>query len=1377
VDEGASDVLLRGEPWATEDDALRWTRTAVAVLTDPSAAADRARLTGAIQMLRDAIAATPENSADLAGRLSNLSGALQLAYARFGMADYLDESVTQGRKALALTAPGDPHSASHASNLAAALRLRFEVSSNLSDLEEGIAAGRLAVTGSEATSQRLPGRLSNLCNALRTHWERTSDRRSLRDAIDFGWRAAELAGSGHPQRASVLSNLGSALHARYGVTGELDDLLGAVSAGEECLALTSADDDDAAGRLSNVGLTLRDLYTQTSEPAHLDRAVALARRAVECCSQERNVAAVLSGLSGSLLMRFEAADTMADLVEGIDTAREALAAAPVGYPARAAALLNLSNAVQVQAETMGESGTVDEAITLAEEAISCIPADHPHQGALHNGLAVALRLRFEESGRSADVDRAVLAGHTAVALLRLTRPDSSVARALANWSAALQARYEYSGRQPDLDEAVRHAREAVQLTGETAPERARQASTLVNALRLRFESTDDPIVLDEAVAVAQVAVDGTPLPGAQRAPRLINLSVVLRARAELGLSRADADAAVEQAREVRALLDPAHPLRVAATADLALALQTRYEIEGRAEDLDEAVGYGWEAVDHTRSGHPDRARYLSNHGATLHSRFELTGASADLDAAIEALRESVDATAAGDIRRAGRYSNLSSVLRERFALLGERENAAESVTAARAAVASAPAGHPDRASYLTKLALALTAAPDGAGDAAVSGAVAEDSMEEARLVLAEAVAATPRTSPTYLDRLSNQAGLLLRLFDRMGSEEHLNAAVSLVQRVVDAAPAEHPGLVAYWSNLGRARYTRFERTGEDSDREAAEHAFRDAARRVTAPPATRAAVARGWAAAAAAASDWPTAVEAGALAIQMLAQTIDRGLVRPDQERRLTPGQGTASMVAACCAQAGELARAVELLDQGRGVLIGQALDMRSDVKELAENDEKLAVRFADIINRLDAPLENGFDHAEPRRNARTWALVQERRRAVAAEFEAVIADIRRRRGFERFLLAPELAQLQEAATAGPVVAINVHGIRSDALIVTPAGVTKVELPALTPAAVNQQALKLLAAVETATDPDESASERLEAETAITEVLAWLWDHVAEAVLDRLDEDGLWEQYTHSRRLWWCPTGALAYLPLHAAGRPGVHGSVCELPCSVMGRVISSYTPTLRALLDARQPLVPPRTRPPEIAVVTMPTTPGESALRNAAREGEAIAEAFPRRVQRLTGPDALRDRVLAALADRSWAHLACHGVTDLEQPSESALLVHDHLSAPLTVSDIARLRLRRAELAYLSACTTARPGVRLLDESIHLASAFQVAGYRHVVATMWPVQDIGALRIARSVYAMLGRSGSPADSAQALHTAILGARSRAPRRPSTWASFVHYGA
>jgi hypothetical protein len=99
-------------------------------------------------------------------------------------------------------------------------------------------------------------------------------------------------------------------------------------------------------------------------------------------------------------------------------------------------------------------------------------------------------------------------------------------------------------------------------------------------------------------------------------------------------------------------------------------------------------------------------------------------------------------------------------------------------------------------------------------------------------------------------------------------------------------------------------------------------------------------------------------------------------------------------------------------------------------------------------------------------------------------------------------------------------------------------------------------------------------------------------------------------------------------------------------------------------------------------------------------------------------GPaDALHDKVVRALPHCRWAHFACHPTNDLTDPSAGSLLLSDHLTRPLTVLDLTRLRLDDAELAFLSACATARTGPRLADEAIQLATAMQLVGYRHFVA------------------------------------------------------------
>jgi CHAT domain-containing protein len=157
--------------------------------------------------------------------------------------------------------------------------------------------------------------------------------------------------------------------------------------------------------------------------------------------------------------------------------------------------------------------------------------------------------------------------------------------------------------------------------------------------------------------------------------------------------------------------------------------------------------------------------------------------------------------------------------------------------------------------------------------------------------------------------------------------------------------------------------------------------------------------------------------------------------------------------------------------------------------------------------------------------------------------------------------------------------------------------------------------------------------------------------------------------------------------------------------------------------------------------------------------------------------PPATVADVLEALPTSRWAHFACHALSDLTQPSSSRLLLGDGRDHPLSIMDVLELDLGGVELAFLSACATARPAPNLIDEVVHLASAFRMAGYRHVVATLWPVGDRSAALISEQFYRGLAERGNSAAAAPiALHAAVRQLRDRIPDRPSKWAAHVHVG-
>lgn len=127
--------------------------------------------------------------------------------------------------------------------------------------------------------------------------------------------------------------------------------------------------------------------------------------------------------------------------------------------------------------------------------------------------------------------------------------------------------------------------------------------------------------------------------------------------------------------------------------------------------------------------------------------------------------------------------------------------------------------------------------------------------------------------------------------------------------------------------------------------------------------------------------------------------------------------------------------------------------------------------------------------------------------------------------------------------------------------------------------------------------------------------------------------------------------------------------------------------------------------------------------------------------------------------------HFAGHGKSDSTDPSHSGLLLEDWEANLLTVGDLLDYKLQEIPpfLAYLSACSTsANEAERLADEGIHLVSAFQLAGFRHVVGTLWEVSNQHCAAVARTLYETMreDREGITDEAvALGLHLALTALR------------------
>ncbi|WP_189714179.1 CHAT domain-containing protein [Streptomyces phaeofaciens] len=414
---------------------------------------------------------------------------------------------------------------------------------------------------------------------------------------------------------------------------------------------------------------------------------------------------------------------------------------------------------------------------------------------------------------------------------------------------------------------------------------------------------------------------------------------------------------------------------------------------------------------------------------------------------------------------------------------------------------------------------------------------------------------------------------------------------------------------------------------------------------------------------------------------------------------------------------------------------------------------------------------------------------------ASAREWDSLVEQIRALDGFADFLRPPRLEALLPAAAHGPIAVVNLSHLRCDALVVDTGGVRVVELPGLTIETVVDRTLEYLVVLRNVDlaahevqatwqryqDGDhapaairEYTGAKLAYQRAVDErdrtldaTLAWLWDEIAGPVLTAV---GLVDPPVPGQpwpRLWWCPTGPLTLLPLHAAGHHDGTGR------AVLDRVVSSYTPTLRALLEARRQL-DPAPDDERMLIVAVPDAPDAVPLTDVVRERDLLTSVFADRHTLLEGGAANADAVLTEMSRHRWAHFCCHGGQDLTDPSRGGLLLRDRT---LGIAEISARR-HHGEFAFLSACMTATGGVVLPDEAITLAAALHYTGYRRVIGTLWSVYDDTAADVAATVYADLTATGrfEPERSADALHRAIRELRDVHRLPPSAWTPFTHTG-
>ncbi|KAG8892016.1 hypothetical protein FRB99_003167, partial [Tulasnella sp. 403] len=816
---------------------------------------------------------------------------------------------------------------------------------------------------------------------------------------------------------------------------------------------------------------------------------------------------------------------------------------------------------------------------------------------------------------------------------------------------------------------------------------------------------------------------------------------------------------------------PGTPQRHLTLTGLAKAFQTRFDKQGNLADIDTSLSYGQQALSSCPPGDPNRPTTLAILAAAHSIRFRVHGRLPDINTAIALYKEAESLEPVGNTSYIGIINNLTSALTARFVFEGDIEDMNNAVQYVRR-VLPLPTRHPLLGGLLLTLGHALytrylySRKPSDIDEAIKTASDAlkclppshvwhsialqnlgsslivrfEDrnhpaDLDASLVALHENLKRRPVGHvgrPETLARLAN--GYLLRFRRRDAKLEYLGSAIRYREEVLDILDKGHRERAASLFLLAKSleeKRKALERLELELDtlpqlQERIMSTLKEASQSTIGASSSRLESALFWMRRAIS-STHPSAMEACLTMLDALDLTVARGSSLEKRHLQLTSNEVLrwakqhVTVAATYAIEMGNIETAVEFLERGRTVLFTQFGRYRTPLDRLWGVDAGLAGQFEDLSRLLESSSLAG---SPQQLSDRPFDDHLSRYGRLATEWQEVIEKIRSVDGFANFLKPTPFAELQRAAEFGPVIIANISSRGSHAIIVrNDAPSTAINLPA--------------ASYDDTKRIPRNLGNRFDNE--VTGILRGLWTTIVHPVVEVLQgELGLKKK----ARIWWCPTGAASALPLHAAGayRPR-EPALPDL-------FVSSYTPTLGALLRARRPDTERlEGAPPSILVVGQPDTPGQNPLEGVRDELARIKEVAPDATY-LESSQGTHSAVLSAISQHSWVHLACHGHQNHQQPFRSHFSVYDK---PLYLIDLVENALPdNAGLAVLSACHSAAASGEddVPDEVLHLAAAMQFAGFRSVVGTLWAMMDADGPHVAQELYKkVLGKDGKGKNS------------------------------
>ncbi|KAG8709900.1 hypothetical protein FRC11_005063 [Ceratobasidium sp. 423] len=651
----------------------------------------------------------------------------------------------------------------------------------------------------------------------------------------------------------------------------------------------------------------------------------------------------------------------------------------------------------------GETASIDLAIETMVQALELQTENTSKKSFdLIFYLALAYILRWVNLGNDTDLGRVVECHARALSLQ--PHEQTKIDRVLYNQGVFYlnQFRSRWNPRLPDL--AIKCFRIALCLSPDGDLQMTRNLRGLGSALFDRFECIRQDSDLSESIAcTTQALLLATELEGDfEWAETYVRLGNAYARKSEHNGMLLDIDKSIDyllKARDVIPEEDPGFPIVLDSLGNI---YNRRFERMGQKEDIETSIQYHSQAVHFKGQTGAIRSFLLSNLASAYTRRFERFRHLPDIDKAIECHAQAIE-------------------------LL------------------------PDGAPYLQWLLLNLGCSHQIRFGYSRQATDINNSIH----FLNRAMLAASETQPNFYEIVGSLGNAYYRRFRYMKNLLDFSKSIEINSLAISLVPKCHPAVPSMLENLGNSYYSHFLQTNNLGSRDKALKSYKRCSQCITGYPRVKFKATECWAELLyVSQGSCGERLEAYQTAFNPIPQLVWLGTSVNQRFEDVERVGEMAVDAAATAIEAEDLELALTWLEQGRSVVQGQTLRLRTPTDDLCASHPSLGLELQQIVSAIRNfnPGLAGPGSIDPSvegqsKSMLTSEMVSQKSHRTVERYETLIDHIRSLPGFENFMMPKPVCELLDIPQDGPVVVINISKIGCAALALLPGLGEPVHIP------------------------------------------------------------------------------------------------------------------------------------------------------------------------------------------------------------------------------------------------------------------------------------------------------------------------------------------